>query len=119
MAGSPSTHYQQVYVKYIADGGIGDVASGSEAPLHFSLSQNYPNPFNPTTGIRYQVSGVSGVRLTVYDLLGREVVVLVNEKQAPGSYEVKFDGARLASGVYVYRLEAGAFVAAKKMIILK
>ena len=91
----------------------------SELPQVFSLSQNYPNPFNPTTGIRFQVSGVSDVRLSVYDLLGREVAVLVNERKAPGSYEVNFDATRLASGVYLYRLSAGQFVQSRKMIVVK
>ena len=73
---------------------------------HVEWFQNYPNPFNPTTGVRYQVSEVSYVRLAVYDLLGREVAVLVNERKAPGKYELRFDGSSLASGVYVYRLTA-------------
>jgi photosystem II stability/assembly factor-like uncharacterized protein len=76
----------------------------SICPVGFNLDQNYPNPFNPTTVISYQLPVVSNVRLGVYDLLGREVAVLVNERKAPGSYEVKFDGAGLASGVYFYRL---------------
>ncbi len=88
-------------------------------PRSFELSQNYPNPFNPRTGIRYQVPGVSNVNLIVYDMLGREVAVLVNERKAPGSYEVEFDGSRLASGVYFYRLMAGNFVQTKKMLMLK
>ena len=75
-------------------------------PLTFDLSQNYPNPFNPSTVIKHtiadvrsQKSDVKGVKLVVYDLLGREVAVLVNEKKAPGSYEVTFDGRGLASGL--------------------
>ena len=60
---------------------------------------NFPNPFNPRTGVRFQVSGVSDVKLTVYDLLGREVSVLVNERKPPGSHEVRFDGSGLASGI--------------------
>jgi len=88
-------------------------------PARFSLEQNYPNPFNPKTGVRFQVPGVSDVKLTVFDLLGREVAVLVNERKAAGSYEVGFDGSGLASGVYMYRLTAGSFVQSKKMILLK
>jgi hypothetical protein len=111
------------------------VARGSAFPADFALSQNYPNPFNPTTRIRYTVgrvvvpsgaflSGVEGpassnVRLVIYDLLGREVAVLVNEKKAPGSYEVSFDGGRLASGMYIYRMTTGSFVQTRKMILLK
>jgi hypothetical protein len=95
-------------------------------PILWSLEQNYPNPFNPTTTINYTVAGPSGqglgnsdVRLVVYDLLGREVAVLVNERKAPGSYDVRFDATDLASGVYVYRLTAGNFVDSRKMILLK
>jgi hypothetical protein len=65
------------------------------------------------------VSGVSDVKLVVYDLLGREAVVLVHEKKAPGSYEARFDGSGLASGVYIYRLTAGTFTQARKMILVK
>jgi CubicO group peptidase (beta-lactamase class C family) len=88
-------------------------------PTHDALSQNYPNPFNPTTGIRFQVSGVSEVRLSVYDLLGREMAVLVNERKLPGHYEVKFDGSTLASGVYFYRLIAGDFVQTRKLLLIR
>jgi len=101
-------------------------------PASFSLFPNYPNPFNPTTGIRYQVPGVSDVRLVVYDLLGRDVAVLVDERKAPGSYEVKFDAAGLASGVYFYRMTAGdpptgsgsraearSYIQTRKMMLVK
>lgn len=70
----------------------------------FTLEQNYPNPFNSMTDIRYQVSQIGNVKLSVHDLLGRVVAVLVNERQTPGRYEVRFDGAGLSSGVYFYRL---------------
>jgi photosystem II stability/assembly factor-like uncharacterized protein len=84
-----------------------------------ALEQSYPNPFNPSATIRYQLAAISSVRLTVYDLLGREVAVLVNEKRGPGSYEVKFDASGLASGVYIYRLTAGSFVETRKMLLLQ
>jgi len=98
-------------------------------PARFVLEQNYPNPFNPKTGIRFsvptqsgrdgQVSGVSDVKLTVFDILGSEVAVLVNERKAPGSYEVSFDGTGLASGSYIYRLMAGTHVETKRMLLVK
>ncbi|HTY37772.1 MAG TPA: YCF48-related protein, partial [Bacteroidota bacterium] len=95
-------------------------------PEEFRLEQNYPNPFNPTTSIRYTVegvrsqgSGVSDVRLVVYDMLGREVAVLVNEREGPGNYEVSFDGRKLSSGVYLYRLTAGSSTAVRKMVLVK
>jgi hypothetical protein len=89
------------------------------APLESALLQNYPNPFNPKTGVRFQVAGVSNVRLSVYDILGREVKVLVNERKQVGRYEVSFDGSGLASGVYIYRLTAGTFVQSRRMVLTK
>jgi photosystem II stability/assembly factor-like uncharacterized protein len=90
-----------------------------QPPHEFVLDQNYPNPFNPSTTIKYELPKSSEVRLSVYDLLGREVSVLVNEKREAGVHEVKCDGANLASGVYFYRLQAGDFVQSKKLIIVK
>jgi hypothetical protein len=91
----------------------------SELPRGFLLQQNYPNPFNPTTVVSYQLPVVSDVKLIVYDLLGRELAVLVKERKAPGSYEVKLDGSNLASGVYFYRLKAGTFVQTRKILLLR
>ncbi|MCL4539064.1 MAG: T9SS type A sorting domain-containing protein, partial [Bacteroidetes bacterium] len=85
----------------------------------FRLFQNYPNPFNPTTAISYQLSAVSNVTLKVYDVLGREVATLVNQIQRPGSYEVRFDGSKLASGVYFCQIRAGDYVSVKKMVMCK
>jgi hypothetical protein len=89
------------------------------APLQYALSQNYPNPFNPATLISYQLPVARNVRLVVYDLLGREVAILVNERKAPGNYEVRFDAGGLASGVYLCRLTAGSFVQTQKMILVR
>ncbi len=91
----------------------------SGLPSVFELRQNYPNPFNPTTVISYQLPEVSNVTLKVYDILGREVATLVNQRQNAGSYSVRFDGNRLASGVYFYKLSAGNFVSIKKLVVLK
>jgi polyhydroxybutyrate depolymerase len=95
------------------------VANQSESPAELLLFQNYPNPFNPSTTIKYELPKSSVVRLSVYDMLGREVSVLVNERMNAGVHEVKFDGSNLASGVYFYRLTAGGFVQAKKLVIVK
>ncbi|MDD1709271.1 MAG: T9SS type A sorting domain-containing protein, partial [Methanoregulaceae archaeon] len=98
---------------------VGVKDGNSSVPLAFQLSQNYPNPFNPTTVIRYQVPTISDVNLVVYDILGRVVSVLVNEKQSPGTYDVSFNATGLSSGVYLYRLTAGSMVVTKRMVILK
>jgi hypothetical protein len=90
-----------------------------DGPVVFTLYQNYPNPFNPSTTIKYELPKASLVTLTVFDILGREVSVLVNERRDAGVYEVKFDGQNLASGVYSYRLQAGDYVATKRLLLLK
>jgi bacterial leucyl aminopeptidase len=98
----------------------------ADLPSASGLCQNYPNPFNPSTRIKYTVGGTGGsglgtskISLIVYDLLGREVAVLVNERKLPGNYEVTFDGFRLSSGVYICRLTVGGFVASKRMLLLR
>lgn len=88
-------------------------------PTEFKLEQNYPNPFNPTTTIQYQLPQDSKVILKVYDILGSEVAALVNEEQEAGYKEVKFDAINIASGIYVYRLQAGDFISTKKMLLVK
>jgi hypothetical protein len=89
-------------------------------PDHFYLDQNYPNPFNPTTTIRFGLTAEMVVELKVYDLLGKEVMTLINnDVMSAGSYDVTFDAARLASGSYYYRLKVGDNVLSKKMILLK
>lgn len=97
-----------------------DVRSDAQSPGQtYALEQNFPNPFNPTTMISYQVGSRSHVKLQVFDLLGREIRTLVSEDQSPGRYTVAFDAAGLSSGVYFYRLSAGAFVQAKAMLMLR
>jgi hypothetical protein len=83
------------------------------------LQQNFPNPFNPKTVIRYQLSAVSDIRLVVYDLLGREVAVLVDRVMSAGTHEVSFDGSGLPSGIYVYRLKAGNFSESRKLTLIR
>jgi hypothetical protein len=88
-------------------------------PSVFSLSQNFPNPFNPSTTIQYSIKERTPVQLMLYDILGRVVEVLVNEEQYAGYYKVNFNGSRLASGIYLYRLKAGSFIETKKMLLIK
>jgi len=90
----------------------------------FILYQNYPNPFNPSTIIKYQTPELSFVALKIYDVLGNEIAALVNEEKPPDTYEVEFSVGQnsilsLSSGIYIYRLTAGNFTSAKKLILLK
>jgi hypothetical protein len=88
-------------------------------PSSFGLDQNYPNPFNPKTVVSCQSLVAGRMKLVVYDLLGREVKELMDEQKAPGKYQVEFDGTKLSSGVYIYRLTAGNYVDAKQMVLVK
>jgi hypothetical protein len=88
-------------------------------PRKFSLSQNYPNPFNPTTKIEFQIATFGFVRLKVFDILGNEVVALVNEEKHPGKYEIVFDASKFSSGIYFYQLKTGQYIETKKMILLR
>jgi Secretion system C-terminal sorting domain len=90
-----------------------------DTPERFSLEQNYPNPFNPTTDIGFEIGDFGLVRLSVYDLLGREVAVLVDERRASGYYKVRFNAAGLSSGVYFTTLHAGDFVQTRKIVLMR
>jgi photosystem II stability/assembly factor-like uncharacterized protein len=106
--------------KTTTGGIIGFQNINSDVPEYFALYQNYPNPFNPITKIMYDLPNAAKVKIIVYDILGREVIKLVNnELKKPGRYYVEFNGNNYASGVYFYRIEAGEFVLAKKMVLLK
>jgi hypothetical protein len=88
------------------------------------LYQNYPNPFNPSTKIKFNIasnvrSQTANVKLIIYDIIGREIKILVNEQLQPGTYEVTFDGSALPSGVYFYKLETGNYTETEKMLLLK
>jgi hypothetical protein len=85
----------------------------------YSLSENYPNPFNPSTIIRYSLADLSDVRLVIYDILGREIKILIDEKKEPGNYEVHFDAGNLASGIYFYRMTTREFTSTHKMLLVK
>jgi uncharacterized repeat protein (TIGR02543 family) len=90
-----------------------------EIPTEFALQQNYPNPFNPTTTIRYAIPTDSHVTLLVFNALGQEISELVNNEKSAGFYDVTFDAAGLASGVYFYRIQAGNFVQTRKLMVVK
>ena len=86
---------------------------------NFALYQNYPNPFNRATRIKYIIPKQSFVTMKVFDMLGREIATLINEKHEPGSYEVEYDARELPNGFYFYRLKAGGFIGTKKMMFLR
>ena len=90
-----------------------------ELPTKFELYQNYPNPFNPETTIQFDVKDPCQVRLIVYDLLGRQLSVLVEDHYEPGAYRLTFDASLLPSGIYIYRIEMGSFRSVRKMIVLE
>jgi len=95
-----------------------------QVPLTFGLQQNYPNPFNPETSFEFQVPSSSFVRVSVFDMLGREVVTLVDGDRAPGRYLMHWDASTMPSGVYYYRMTArsengGSFVQTRRMVLLK
>ena len=105
---------------------IVSVDESKSIPTEFSLGQNYPNPFNPSTTINYSIpvgialnATTTNVTLKVYDILGREVATLINKEQAPGNYSVKFDASHLTSGMYFYKLQYGATVQTKKMLLIR
>ncbi|MEJ2506861.1 MAG: T9SS type A sorting domain-containing protein [Ignavibacteriaceae bacterium] len=117
--------------KYIGSGGDGlfiyneegiviSVDEKTETTTNsYELSQNYPNPFNPITSIKYQIPEDGMVTLKIYDILGKEVKTLVNEQKSAGRYEVRFDAADLATGVYLYKLNVNNFASVKKMLLVK
>jgi len=105
--------------------GTTDVEAVPGVPKEFSLLQNYPNPFNPTTTIRYDVPKAAHVKITVYDILGRQVAVLVDAMQAASKYKVDWNPSGLSTGVYFYRMEARSqdgsanYTSVQKLLFMK
>jgi hypothetical protein len=100
-------------------GSASAVDHAGSAPEGFLLQQNYPNPFNPSTVIGYQIPAEGQVTLKVYDLLGREVALLVNGRKLPGRYEATFDASAVAAGLYFYRLTSGGHVESRTMLLIR
>jgi hypothetical protein len=104
-------------IRVVVSGVVGVWDDG--LPFEFKLLQNFPNPFNPSTQIRYAIKDAGFVVLNVYNVLGQEVVTLVNERKEPGRYTARFDAGTLSSGIYVYRLTSGTESAVKNMLLVK
>jgi Secretion system C-terminal sorting domain len=98
---------------------LADAGKRSALPTAFALRQNFPNPFNPGTTIRYELPVASAVRLSLFDILGREVSLLISGRMEAGVHEVRFDASGVSSGVYFCRLQAGDFVQTKKLVVAK
>jgi uncharacterized delta-60 repeat protein len=107
-----------VLARYLKSNVTGILESKS-LPKSFALEQNYPNPFNPTTTINFQLPAFNHVTIKVYNILGKEIATLVNGEKSAGNYSVQFNGSKLSSGVYLYRMQAGSFVQTKKILLLK
>ncbi|MCX6162044.1 MAG: T9SS type A sorting domain-containing protein, partial [Ignavibacteriae bacterium] len=103
----------------MSNGMVGVVQTGTTVPQTFSLNQNYPNPFNPVTRISFAMAKAGPVMLTVYDMTGKEVTKLVNTTLSAGNFEYEFDGSKLSSGVYFYRIITNDFVETKRMSLVK
>ncbi|MFT5143024.1 MAG: putative repeat protein (TIGR01451 family) [Thalassolituus oleivorans] len=113
------TNGQGMYEVNIAASSTASESEGAEIPEGFSLQQNYPNPFNPTTSISFDLPETSAVRLSVFDVLGRELAVLVDGKLTAGAHAVSFDATGFQSGMYIYRLETAAHTLTKSMVLMK
>jgi hypothetical protein len=98
---------------------ITGLRDGNKSPLTYLLEQNYPNPFNPTTTINFSLAKAAKVELSIYNILGQKVMTLVNGALSSGLHTVQFNATHFASGVYIYRLEAGDVQISKKMVLLK
>ena len=112
-------NYDMEIYTAVVDVPIGIKNISSEIPNDFVLYQNYPNPFNANSKIKFKISKLSGVRLSVFDITGKEIAGIVDERLKPGTYEVTFDGSSLSSGVYFYRLSAENYSETRKMMLIK
>ncbi|HET9130598.1 MAG TPA: phospholipase D-like domain-containing protein, partial [Terriglobia bacterium] len=116
-------YVQEFSERYHESGGVGPVLgvkqTGSTVPRTTTVSQNYPNPFNPTTNFEMRIAKTGFVTLKVFDVLGREVATILSETKSPGVYTVTWDASKLASGVYLYRMQSGGVLQTRKMILLR
>jgi hypothetical protein len=117
--GDPGATIQRTRQVFLRTATITGVDESVTKPISFALGQNYPNPFNPATKIDYNVAKSGLVTIKVFDVLGKEIATLLNEEVQPGSHQVAFDGQKLASGIYVYRMSTNGFTQSKKMMLVK
>ncbi|MCE1164392.1 MAG: T9SS type A sorting domain-containing protein [Bacteroidetes bacterium] len=113
-----STFYRSVWKRSLADL-VGINSISAELPLGFTLYQNYPNPFNPFTSIKFEIPKSSLVKITIFDLSGKEIETLVNQNVQPGVYETQWNASNYSSGIYFCRMQAGDFTQTKKMVLVK
>ncbi|MBK7106384.1 MAG: T9SS type A sorting domain-containing protein [Ignavibacteriae bacterium] len=113
--GNVTTYTYQIVTVTI----VTDVAENNNLPTEYKLSQNYPNPFNPTTTINYSIKNSNHVKLVIFDILGNEIIRLVDKYQKSGNYNIEVDASKLCAGVYFYKLICGNFIVTKKMVVLK
>ena len=109
-AGFWSMYYQNI---------ISKVEDDDIFPNQFMLEQNYPNPFNPSTIIKFGIPERANVVIKIYDILGSEVITLINQEMDIGWYEVQFNASNYSSGIYIYRMQAGNYISTKKMLMVK
>jgi hypothetical protein len=111
---------QGMLLKTIDGGGsIGIQQISTKIPQSYNLYQNYPNPFNPITNIKFDILRKDNVKLTIFNILGNEIISLINQTLQPGSYKVSWNGIDNPSGIYFYKLETNFFKETKKMILLR
>ena len=116
---STTSDHFPVWVRFQWGNDVSNQLVDIDSPREFSLEQNYPNPFNPSTEISYLLSESGWIYLSIYDAIGREVAVLVNEVKSAGHYKVSFEASTLSSGLYIYRLQSQQGVITKKMLLVK
>jgi len=114
-----SSGIYQVWTESVAHGTVGVQQNGNNIPVAFSLGQNYPNPFNPVTNIKFSIPEEKSVKITAFDIAGREAGVILNQLLQPGNYSIDFNAYNLSSGVYFYRITAGNYSNVKKMVLIK
>nr|HMT11242.1 immune inhibitor A [Ignavibacteria bacterium] len=112
-------YFDNFRVVNYTDGPVGITQTGNEVPVRVGLYQNFPNPFNPATKIKFDLASSTFVKISVYDVAGREISVPVSQNMNAGSYEMEFDASRLPSGVYFYRIETAEFTSIRKMVLVK